>query len=183
MMGRSHGFTAFIIYLSFFNPPATYPMELCNYLKNNKNIMDKAVPIMRAMARQWGTEYNLDWGDGKSIVNSYPFQVYQFHWYTLDLSFVDFTRQYRNGDVVYDISVKGIGRVGYLFPKNFSDWGYDIVMYPYIRPISGTKHYFEQAQYEIISHLCSELPHSAKFVALPPAMKMTILLMKEQLNC
>ena len=31
--------------------------------------MDKAVPIMRAMARQWGTEYNLDLGDGESIVN------------------------------------------------------------------------------------------------------------------
>ena len=187
MMGRSHGFTAFIIYLSFFNPPATYPMELCHYLKNNKNIMDKAVPIMRAMARQWGTEYNLDWGDGESIVNKLNNDIDKFtqqkYPEKLSLSFVDFTRQYRNGDVVYDISVKGIGRVGYLFPKNFSDWGYDIVMYPYIRPISGTKHYFEQAQYEIISHLCSELPHSAKFVALPPAMKMTILLMKEQLNC
>ncbi len=187
MMGRTHGLAAFAIYLSFSKTHGLYPMELRSYLKNNKRVMEKAIPIMRAMAKEWGEKYDLDWGDGERLANRLNNDIDKFtqqkYPEKLSLSFVDFTRQYRNGDVVYDISVEGIGRVGYLYPKDVGDWGYDIVKYPDIWSKSGMARSFEQAQHEILCHLCSHLPHSVKFVALPPAMKMTILLMKEHLNC
>ena len=185
MMGRTHGLIAFAIYLSFSKKHGLYPMKLRSSLKNDKRIMEKAIPIMRAMAKEWGIEYGLEWGDRitnekEKDISNFTQQEYPEK---LSLSFVNFTRNHRNGDVVYDISVDGIGRVGYLYPKDVTFWGYDIVMYPNGRSESGVSHSFEQAQQKIIRFLCSELPSSVKYVALPPSMKMCIQLMRKQLNC
>lgn len=148
--------------------------------------MDKAIPIMRAIAKEWGDEYGPDGEYDENITHDRNSDIDKFKQQEypekLSLSFLDFTRQYRNGDVVYDISIEGLGRVGYLYPKDFSDWGYDIGIYPSIRSQSGMTSFFEQAQYEILCHLCCCLPQSVKFVSLPPSMKMAILLMKQQLN-
>ena len=185
MIGRTHGLTAFAIYLSFSKKHGLYPMKLRYYLKKDKRIMEKAIPIMHAMAKEWGTEYGLEWGDSITIDKEKDISDFMQQEYPekLSLSFVNFTRHHRNGDIVFDISVDGIGRVGYLYPKDVTYWGYDIVMYPNGRSESGESHSFEQAQQKIIRFLCSELPSSVKYAALPPSMKMCIQLMRKQLNC
>lgn len=189
MMGRTHGLVALAIYWSFSKSPGYYPMELRNYVRTYDRVMNKAVPIMHAMAKAWGKEFALEWGENDEFTKVFTNEKYkgiekltqQEYPEKLSLSFVDFTRYFRNGDVVYDISVEGLGVLGYLYPKGRSSWAYDIIMHGWSE--SGTTRSFEQAQHEILCHLCSHLPHSVKFVALPPAMKMTILLMKEHLNC
>lgn len=44
MMGRTHGLTAFAIYLSFSKKHGLYPMELRSYLKNNKRSWTRPFP-------------------------------------------------------------------------------------------------------------------------------------------
>ena len=189
LMGRTLGLVALAIDWYFSKSYDHYPMELRNYARTNNRVMDKAVPIMYGMAKIWGKEFALEWGKKdvflkkhikwesicieKRTRREYPEKI--------SLSFVDFTRAFRNGDVAYDISVDGLGVLGYSYPKEWPTRAYDIVMYPNGWSISRTALSFESARNKILRHLCQILPHSVKFVTLPQTMKTRILLVREQL--
>lgn len=184
LMGHTHGLVALAIFWTFSKSPDYYPMELRDSVRNNKRIMTKAIPVIRAMEKRWKTEIDKEREGGDYISESIDSSIDDFinekYPAKLKFSFVDFTRQHRNGGIVYDISVDGFGRVGFLYPTN-SGWSYDIVMYPNGMSTSGSARTFKRAQNDIVYYLCDILPHSVKYVSIPQSMKLCIQLMRKQL--
>ena len=97
------------------------------------------------------------------------------------MAIFNFLRAFRNGSVVYDISVDGLGVVGYLYPSSHDDeiWEYDITFRPSVSAIASS---FEEAQLQIARHLCWNIPHSIKYPALPQSMKMAIGILQKALE-
>lgn len=184
LMGHTHGLVALAIFWTFSKSPDYYPMELRDSVRNNKRVMTKAIPIIRAMAKRWKTDIDKEGEAGEFILESIESSIDDFinekYPEKLKFSFVDYTRQHRNGETVYDISVDGFGRVGFLYPTN-TGWSYDIVMYPNGMSVSGSASTFKRAQHEIVYYLCDILPHSVKYVSIPQSMKLCIQLMRKQL--
>ena len=77
----------------------------------------------------------------------------------------NFLRAFRNGSVVYDLSVDGLGVVGYLYPSSdkYGEWKYDIILRPFE---SGKARCFADAQLMIARHLCENIPFSIKYPAI-----------------
>ena len=138
--------------------------------------MKKALPILNGIVK-YKVEHSDSLLDGDSYLDSlnelvrdikenpYPPKV----WYSI----FDFIRAFRNGSVVYDISVNGLGVVGYMYPSNheYEAWEYDIVLYP---AVSGKARSFADAQIDVVRQLCQTIPNSIKYPALPQSTKMAL---------
>ena len=176
MMGHRRAYTALCLYWVFGNNSGLYPMEVRHSVATNADMMKKALPILNAFAK-YKEEHLDEMLDRKGYAdelqerirdfkeNSYPKKV----WFEI----FNFLRAFRNGSVVYDISVDGLGVVGYLYPSRdeYEEWEYDIIIYPYG---TGKARSFADAQLMIARYLCENIHHSIKYPALPQSMKMAI---------
>lgn len=182
MQGPHTSHIALCIYWAFSKSPGLYPMELRREIKRNDQMMKKVMKILHAMfeydKERHGKAHDLpaDFFDEREE------QIRDFEKSdgpkSVSLSFIDFTRAFRNETMMYDVSVKGVGTVAYMYaPKyNYGIWEYDIV----IRPSeSGKARSFEAAQIAIAKYLCCILPGNIKWAALPESMKMSVLLMRK----
>lgn len=181
MQGRSSSYVALCLYWTFSKCPGLYPYELRREIKQNESLMKRVTPILHAMynyeKEHYGSEAYLpdNYFDMRReqirdfLENEGPKKA--------SYSIFDFTRAYRNETTVYDISVEGVGTVGYLYaPKhNGGLWEFDIVMRP---SVSDEAFSFEEAQLKIVSYLCDILPHSIKWVALPESVKMCVSILR-----
>lgn len=176
IMGHRRAYTALCLYWAFGNNAGLYPMEVRHSIVTNADMMKKALPILNAFAK-YKEEHLDDMFDKKKYAdelherikdfkeNPYPRKV----WFEI----FNFLRAFRNGSVVYDVSVDGLGIVGYLYPSSgkYGAWEYDIILRP---SESGKARSFADAQLMIARHLCLNIPHSIKFPALPQSMKMAL---------
>lgn len=181
MQGRRTSYVALCIYWSLSKCPGPYPYELYREIKQNQQVMKRAIPILYAMNKYGKERYGKE---DPMLADYYEHQREQIKDFIendgpkkISYSVFDFTRAYRNETVVYDISLQGIGVVGYLHaPKNsFQPWEYDITLYP---SVSGKARCFENAQIDIARHLCDILPMSIKWAALPESVKTCIRLLQ-----
>lgn len=184
MMGHGRAYVALCLYWVFGSNAGLYPMETRHRIATNNDVMKKALPILNAFAK-YKVE-NLDvMFDKKGYSdelqecirdfkeNPYPSKV----WYSI----FDFIRGFRNGSVVYDVSVEGLGVVGYLYPSSdeYGAWEYDIILCP---SIDRKARSFADAQLKIVRHLCMNIPHSIKYPALPKSKKMVISILQKTLG-
>ena len=183
MMGHRRAYTALCLYWVFGNNSGLYPMEVRHSIATNADMMKKVLPILNAFAK-YKEEHLDDMFDRKKYAdelqerirdfkeNPYPRKV----WFEI----FNFTRAFRNGSVVYDISVDGLGVVGYLYPSSDKHGGgeYDIILCP---SIDREARSFAEAQLKIARHLCKNIPFSIKFPALPQSMKMAIGILQKVL--
>ena len=184
MMGRTSSIIALCIYWAFGSNCGLYPLELRQSLTSNDHYMKKALPILNGIVKYKveHAEYTLN-GDSyldnlNELVrnfkdNPYPPKV----WYSI----FDFTRAFRNESVVYDISVNGLGVVGYMYPSihEYEAWEYDIILRPVVSGKAGS---FEDAQFDIVRHLCQIIPNSIKYPALPQSIKMALGILRISLG-
>lgn len=68
MMRSTHGLATLAIHWSFSKSPGHHPMELRNYVRTCKRVMDKAISAMRAMALTWDKEFALEWGESDELI-------------------------------------------------------------------------------------------------------------------
>ena len=181
MMGRSTSYVALCLYWALSKCPGLYPFDLRWEIKRNRQLMKRVAPLLYAMNKygeqRYGNEPYLptDYYERQRaqirdfIENDGPKKV--------SYSVFDFTRAFRNETVVYDVSVQGIGTVGYLYPPKWEDgeWEYDIVLPP---PASGKADSFEDAQMDIVGHLCAILPGSDRWESLPQSVKACISILR-----
>lgn len=185
MQGCYTAYVALCLYWSLSKCPGLYPYELRREVKRNRQLMEKVVPILYAMDKYAEKRYE---NEEYMPANYYEQQREQIKDFiendgpkTASYSVFVFTRVYRNETVVYDISLQGVGVVGYLYaPKrDFLPWEYDIVLHP---SVSDKARNFGDAQVGIARHLCNILPVSIKWVALPESVRTSILLLRTSLD-
>ena len=70
MMSSTHGLATLAIHWSFSKSPGHHPMELRNYVRTCKRVMDKAISAMRAMALTWDKEFALEWGESDELTKN-----------------------------------------------------------------------------------------------------------------
>lgn len=182
MMGLHTSYVALSLYWTFSKCPGLYPYELRKEVKHNSKIMERVIPILYAMNKYSDERY----GDDPNMpTDYYEYEKEQIKDFIendgpkkVSYSIVDFTRAYRNDAIVYDVSVEGMGIVGYLcVPKHECGlWEYDLVLYPFV---SGKARSFEEAQIDIVKILCDIMPRSTKWDVLPKSMKMCISLLRD----
>ncbi len=146
--------------------------------------MKKALPILYAFAR-YKVEHLDDMFDRKKYADELQERIREFKecpypqkvWFEI----FNFIREFRNDSVAYDVSVDGLGVVGYLYPSSheYEGWEYDISLRPYE---SGKARCFADAQLMIARHLCWNIPHSIKYPAHPQSMKMAIGILQKALE-
>ena len=176
MFGRTSSKIALCIYWTFGSNCGLYPLELRQRITSDDRIIKKALPILNAIVK-----YKVDHADSlldvKGYMDSLNGLVKDFKespyprkvWYSI----FDFTRGFRNESVVYDISVNGLGVVGYMYPFSHENelWVYDIVLRP---AGSGKGRSFADAQLDVVMYLCQNIPLSIKYPALPQSTKMAL---------
>lgn len=176
MFGRTSSKIALCIYWTFGSNCGLYPLELRQRIAGDDRIMKKALPILNAIVK-----YKVDHADSlldvKGYMDSLNGLVKDFKespyprkvWYSI----FDFKRGFRNESVVYDISVNGLGVVGYMYPFSHENelWVYDIVLRP---AGSGKGRSFADAQLNVVMYLCQNIPLSIKYPALPQSTKMAL---------
>ena len=184
MMGHRRAYIALCLYWVFGNNAGLYPIESRHHIATNADVMKKALPILNAFAK-YKEEHLDDMFDRKGYADELQERVRDFKecpyprkvWFEI----FNFTRAFRNGSVVYDVSVDGLGVVGYLYPSSdeYVGWEYDIILRPFE---SGKARSFADAQLMIARHLCWNIPHSIKYPALPQSMKMAIGILQKTLE-
>ena len=184
MMGHRRAYTALCLYWVFGTNAGLYPMESRQRIATNADALKKALPILNAFAR-YKVEHLEGMFDRKKYADELQERIRDFRecpyprkvWFEI----FNFLRAFRNGSVVYDISVDGLGVVGYLYPSSHDDeiWEYDITFRPSVSAIASS---FEEAQLQIARHLCWNIPHSIKYPALPQSMKMAIGILQKALE-
>ena len=184
MFGRTSSKLALCIYWTFGSNCGLYPLELRQWIAGDDSIMKKALPILNAIVN-----YKVDHADSlpdvKGYMDSLNGLVKDFKdspyprkvWYSI----FDFKRAFRNESVVYDISVNGLGVVGYMYPSSheYEVWEYDIVLRP---AGSGKAGSFADAQLDIVMYLCQSIPWSIKYPALPQSTKMALGILRTSLG-
>ena len=183
MMGHRRAYTALCLYWVFGNNSGLYPMEVRHRIATNADMMKKALPILNAFAK-YKEEHLDEMFDRKAYADELQERIRDFKespypkkvWFEI----FNFLRAFRNGSVVYDISVDGLGVVGYLYPSSdeYERWRYDIILHP---SGSGKARNFADAQLMIARHLCWNIPNSTKFPALPQSLKMAIGILRKVL--
>ena len=185
MQGQYTPQVALCIYWSLSKCPGLYPYELRKEIKQDQQLMKIVVPILYAMNKYEEERYG---NEDYMPVDYYEHQRAQIKDFiendgpkTASYSVFNFTRNYRNETIVYDISIQDIGVIGYLYaPKcDFQPWEYDIVLYP---SVSDKARSFEDAQIGVARHLCGILPRSIKWVALPKSVRTCISLLRTSLD-
>lgn len=184
MMGRTSSKIALCIYWAFGSNCGLYPLELRQRITGDKHYMKKALPILNGIVK-YKVEHADSLLDGDSYLDSLNELVRDFKdnpyppkvWYSI----FDFIRAFRNGSVVYDISVNGLGVVGYMYPSSheYEAWEYDIVLRP---AVSGKARSFADAQLGVVRHLCQIVPNSIKYPALPQSTKMALGILRISLG-
>ena len=184
MMGHRRAYIALCLYWVFGNNVGLYPMESRHYIATNADVMKKVLPILYAFAKY--KEEHLDsMFDKNGYADELQERIKDFKecpypkkvWFEI----FNFLRAFRNGSVVYDVSVDGLGVVGYLYPSSdkYGEWKYDIILRPFE---SGKARCFADAQLMIARHLCENIPFSIKYPALPQSMKMAIGILQKTLG-
>jgi hypothetical protein len=184
MMGRTSSKIALCIYWAFGSTCGPYPLELRKSITGDEHYMKKALPIFNGIVK-YKVEHADSLLDGDSYLDSLTELVRDFKenpypskvWYSI----FDFIRAFRNGSVVYDISVNGLGVVGYMYPSShgYEAWEYDIVLRP---AVSGKARSFADAQIDIVRLLCQTIPNSIKYPALPQTTKMALGILRISLG-
>ena len=161
-----------------------YPLELRKRITGDDRIMKKALPILNAIVN-YKVNHADSLPDVKGYMDSLNGLVKDFKdspyprkvWYSI----FDFKRAFRNESVVYDISVNGLGVVGYMYPFSHENelWVYDIVLRP---AGSGKGRSFADAQLDIVIYLCLNIPLSIKYPALPQSTKMALGILRTSLG-
>ena len=185
MMGHKSSYIALCVNWAFGSNAGLYPIEFRHLLTKNNLVMKKTLPILNAIAK-YRVENLDEFFDRKKYADELQERIREFKenpypkkvWFSI----VNFTRGFRNGAVVYDISVDGLGVVGYLYPSSHNDevWEYDITLRP---SVSGKARSFAGAQLKITRHLCESIPQSIKYPALPQSMKMAIGILQKTMEC
>ena len=180
MFGRTSSQIALCIYWTFGSNCGLYPLELRQSITGDDYCMTKVMPILNAIVN-YKVEHADSLSDGKEYMDSLSGLVKDFKdspyprkvWYSI----FDFKRAFRNESVVYDISVNGLGVVGYMYPSGLEDevWEYDIVLRS---AKSGKAGSFADAQLDIVMYLCQIIPWSIKYPALPRSTKMAFGLLR-----
>ena len=185
MMGCTSSKIALCIYWAFGSNCGLYPLELRQRITGDDHYMKKVLPILNAIVK-----YKVEHADsllgGKSYLDSLNERIKDFRdnpypskvWYSI----FDFVRAFRNESVVYDISVKGLGVVGYMYPSSheYEVWEYDIILRPY--SVSDRARNFADAQFNVVQYLCQTIPHSIKYPALPQSTKMALGILRTMLG-
>ena len=184
MMGHRRAYIALCVYWMFGSNAGLYPMEARHRITTNADVMKKALPILHAFAK-YKEEHLDDMLDRKGYADELQERIRDFKecpyprkiWFEI----FNFLRAFRNGSVVYDVSVDGLGVVGYLYPSSdeYEGWKYDIILRPFG---SGRARRFADAQLMIARHLCNNIPHSIKYPALPQSMKTAIGILQKVLE-
>lgn len=184
MMGRTSSYIALCVYWTFGSNAGLYPTELRERIIRDSHVMKKATPILNAIAK-YKEEHLDDMFDKKDYADELHKRIKDFKespyprkvWFSI----INFIRGFRNGAVVYDVSVDGLGVVGYLYPSNHENdvWEYDITIRP---SISGKAWSFADAQLSIVRHLCELIPRSIKYPSLPQSTKMAIGILQKTLE-
>lgn len=184
MFGRTSSKIALCIYWTFGSNCGLYPLELRQSITCDDHYMAKALPILNAIVK-YKAEHADSLSDGKGYMDSLNGLVKDFKespyprkvWYSI----FDFKRAFRNESVVYDISVKGLGVVGYMYPFSHENeiWVYDIVLRP---AGSGKARSFADAQLDVVMYLCQNIPLSIKYPALPQSTKMALGILRTSLG-
>lgn len=184
MMGRTSSKIALCIYWAFGSNCGLYPLELRQRITSDEHYMKKALPVLNGIVK-YKVEHADSLLDGDSYLDSLNELVRYFKdnpyppkvWYSI----FDFIRAFRNGSVMYDISVNGLGVVGYMYPSSheYEAWEYDIVLRP---AISGKARSFADAQLDIVRHLCQIVPNSIKYPALPRSTKIALGILRISLG-
>lgn len=161
-----------------------YPLELRKSITSHERCMKKALLILNGIVK-YKAEHADTLLDGDSYLDSLNKLVRDFKdkpyppkvWYSI----FDFVRAYCNESVVYDISVNGLGVVGYLYPSNhvYEVWEYDITMWP---PMSGKARGFADAQFDVVQYQCKAIPHYIKYPALSQSTKMALGILRISLG-
>lgn len=185
MQGKNSSYVALCAYWVFAKNPGVYPYELHREIIRDAQLMKRVKPILYAMNR-YEEEHN-------SCKDCLPTDYYERQRKLIrdfennegpqkvSFSIIDFTREYRSGTTVYDISIKECGTVGYLYTpeKDYGQWVYDIILSPSVSDRART---FEMAQIGIAQHLCRILPMSIKWAALPESVKSCVALLRVSLK-
>ena len=184
MMGHRRAYIALCPYWVFGNNAGLYPMEARRRIVTDADVMKKALPILYAFAK-YKEEHLDEISDRKRYADELQERIRDFKespyprkvWFEI----FNFLRAFRNGSVVYDVSVDGLGVVGYLYPSSDErgGWEYDIILRP---SGSGKARRFADAQLMIARHLCWNIPHSIKYPTLPQSMKMAIGILQKVLE-
>ncbi len=184
MMGHRRAYIALCLYWVFGNNVGLYPMEARRRIVTDADVMKKALPILNAFAK-YKEEHLDDMFDRKGYADELQERIKDFKEcpYPKKVCFeiFNFIRAFRSGSVVYDISVDGLGVVGYLYPSSdeYEAWEYDIILCP---SIDRKARSFAEAQLKIARHLCWNIPHAIKYPALPQSMKMAIGILQKALG-
>ena len=184
MLGRTSSKIALCVYWVFGSNCGLYPMELRQSISGDERFMKKVMPILNAVVN-YKVEHADSLLEGNSYLDSLTELVRDFKdnpyprkvWYSI----FDFIRAYRNESVVYDISVNGIGVVGYMYPSSqgYGEWEYDIILRP---AVSGKAGSFADAQSDVVCYLCQIIPHSIKYAALPKSTKMVLGILRSSMG-
>lgn len=182
MMGVSTGYVALAIYLARTKRQDLRAMSICEYLTRNSKLLRRAMSIIRSMNKKGKVIYegNDSLKDYFTVAEdrikdfektAYPKKV--------SYSFIDFNRGFRNGDVVYDITVEKIGVVGYLYPKHLGVWEYNLVIWPYE---SGSACTLNEVQIKIARYVCRGMKRLPEYVSYPQSLKTSIALLQKMLE-
>lgn len=184
MMGRTSSYIALCVYWMYGNNAGLYPMDFRNKITRDTHVMKKVLPILSEIAK-YKEEHLDDMSNKMEYADELQERIRDFKecpfprkvWFEI----FNFLRAFRNGSVVYDVSVDGLGVVGYMYPSSheYEGWEFDITLRPFV---SGKAKSFADAQLLIARHLCKNIPHSIKFPALPQSMKMAIGILQKALE-
>ena len=185
MQGRRSSYVALSAYWTFSKCPGQYPYELRKEIREDAELMKKITPILHAMVTYKEERYGDEPWMSAEYFEAEKRQIKDFQEndgpQKVSFSVFDFIRAYRNERTVYDISVEGLGTVGYLYAPNAYGnlWEYDIIIRP---SVSDKARSFEEAQVDIVRYLCEILPHTIKWVALPQSVKSCVFLLRAALE-
>ena len=185
MMGIHRAYAALCIFWFFSKAVGPYPFELAQKVKQNKRLMNKVVPMLYAMVdykekiiqenNSLATEFI---AEERALIASF---VASEGPEKITFSFITFTLKQRNGSVAYDVSVRGLGILGHLYPATdkSGSWRYDIIR---PRPESGWSWSFADAQTDIANILCQTIPLDPKFPTLPQSVQTCLALFKKMIQ-
>lgn len=179
MMGLHRSKIALCLFWTFSKATGLFPMEFYQIIRKNKRLMNKIVPILRAMVENEKHFESTENGFSADYFAERNAMIEHFIAsegpQTITYSFLTFTQYYRNESWGYDISVHGLGVLGYLYQVSDKrdGWCFDLT---FPLPRSGSALRFEEAQYKIADVLCSFIKDSPEYLSLPQSVKTCISL-------
>lgn len=154
--------------------------ELEADIKHDEWVMKRVMPILHGMLNYEKSKLDnpkpsdIAWFQAKSAVLSAFPNVSGPE--TFSYSIIDFHRKQRNGGTVYEVSIEGMGVMGYLYSPEtlWSSWSYNLLLPPYP---SAEAHTLDEAVHRIVRFIVHKAPNSIHYAKLPDAKKQIIAML------